>query len=208
MNKKLFERRAGIRLDVGCGIFKQKGFVGLDIVKHPCVDIRHDIQKFPWPVPDNVCLQILMSHIWEHIEPKYRFQVMDELWRICRWDGQLLLSAPHAGSYLEAAHPAHYMCPNSATFQFFDPDYQLWHSCSYKKPLPWKIIRYDANLGGNLELIMEPRKNKKGKPMAIAEKAKVQDAVKIQIRNKNESERTAKRTDNNHSERERRKPKG
>lgn len=184
INKGLFERAKGIRLDVGCGLFKQKGFVGLDIVKHPNVDIVHDVQKFPWPVPDNVCYQVLISHLWEHIEPKYRFELMDEIWRICRWDGQLLLSAPYAGSHLEAAHPAHYMCPNEATFQFFDPNFQLWHSCSYKKPLPWKIVQLEYSLNGCIELVMEPRKTKKGRPMAISNGAKIQDAVKVEIKNK------------------------
>lgn len=181
--RDLFKKKSGIRLDVGCGINKQKGFIGMDMFKHAKVDIVHDIQKFPWPVPKDVCFQILLSHVWEHIEPKYRFKLMDELWMICRYDGQLLISCPHAGSMLEAAHPAHYMCPNESTFTFFDPDYYLWHACSYKKPLPWKIITIRANITGNIEIIMEPRKNKKGKPM-IAGKAKVQDYVKVEIKDK------------------------
>jgi hypothetical protein len=179
LNSNLFERAKGVRLDVGCGQFKQKGFLGMDFTPHKNVDIVHDAQKFPWPVPDDICYQILLSHIWEHIEPKYRFQVMDELWRICRHDGQLLINAPYANSFLAHAHPAHYMCPNEATFQFFDPDYMLWHSCSYKKPLPWKITRMDYNTAGCIELIMEPRKDKNGKPLPIGPKAKVQDAVKL-----------------------------
>ena len=162
-NSRLFAAAAGVRLDVGCGINKQKGFLGLDQVRHPCVDIVHDVQKFPWPVPSQSCMVILMSHLWEHIEPKYRFEVMDELWRIVRHDGQLLISAPYATSFLAFAHPAHYMCPNEATFQFFDPDYPLWHACSYKKPKPWKIVRNDANLAGCIEIVLEPRKDKKGK---------------------------------------------
>lgn len=161
-DKQLFEQAQGVRLDVGCGIFKQPGFLGMDAVEHPDVDIPHDIQRFPWPVPDDICIQIRMSHVWEHIEPKYRFQVMDELWRICRYDGLLLLSAPYAGSFLEAAHPAHYMCPNEATFQFFDPDYRLYHACSYKKPLPWKIISTNFSLNGCIELKMVTRKDEEG----------------------------------------------
>lgn len=164
-NKRLFEKAAGVRLDLGCGIHKQKGFVGLDIVKHPCVDIVHDLTKYPWPIKSNSCIQILASHLWEHIEPKHRFQFMDEVWRICRHDGQLILSAPHAGSFLESAHPAHYMCPNKATFEFFDPEYFLWHSCSYKKPKPWKILRNDPNISGCIEVVMEPRKTEKGRPI-------------------------------------------
>jgi hypothetical protein len=136
---KLFERAKGIKLDVGCGIHKQKGCVGLDMVDHPGV-------------------------VWEHVEPKYRFALMDELWRIAKADSQLLIACPYAGSPLEAAHPAHYMCPNDATFQFFDPEYFLWHSCSYKKPLPWRILQWDASLGGCLEMVLEPRKDANGKP--------------------------------------------
>jgi hypothetical protein len=151
----------------------------MDLVKHPNVDIVHDVQKFPWPIPDTICSWILMSHLWEHIEPKYRFQLMDECWRICRHDGQLWISAPYAGSYLEAAHPAHYMCPNEATFQFFDPDYQLWHSCSYKKPKPWKIVSCFTNLGGCIELVLEPRKDKKGKMSKLPDKPKGYGAVRL-----------------------------
>jgi len=178
-HKHLFQKAKGIKLDVGCGLFKQPRFIGMDIMNHPNVDIVWDIQKMPWkPIPDDICFQVLMSHVWEHIEPKYRFELMDEVWRIMRHDGQLLLSCPYAGSFLEAAHPAHYMCPNEATFQFFDPDYQLWHSCSYRKPLPWKIVRNIFCMNGCLELIMEPRKDKKGNPiLPEVKKVKDDDAV-------------------------------
>jgi hypothetical protein len=177
--QKLFEKAKGIKLDIGCGIFKQKGCLGMDIAKHPNVDIVHDVQKFPWPIPDNICTWILMSHLWEHIEPKYRFQVMDECWRIIRHDGQLWISCPYAGSYLEAAHPAHYMCPNEAAFQFFDPDYQLWHSCSYKKPLAWKIESCYTNLGGCIEIVLSPRKLPNGKQDKLPDKARAYGAVQL-----------------------------
>jgi hypothetical protein len=184
---KLFEKAKGIKLDIGCGIFKQKGCLGMDIVKHPNVDIIWDVQDMPWkPIPDNICSWVLMSHLWEHIEPKYRFEVMDECWRIIRHDGQLWISCPYAGSYLEAAHPAHYMCPNEATFQFFDPDYQLWHSCSYKKPLPWKIVSCFTNLIGCIEIVLEPRKEKNGKQSKLPEKAKGYSAVQLMERKQKE----------------------
>ncbi|MGD8499101.1 MAG: hypothetical protein PVJ86_00545 [Phycisphaerales bacterium] len=194
--RQIFEDAKGIKLDVGCGIFKQKGCVGIDIVKHPNVDIVHDIQKFPWPVPKDICTFILMSHIWEHIEPKYRFQLMDECWRICRHDGQLLIACPYAGSPLEAAHPAHYMCPNEATFQFFDPEYQLWHSCSYKKPLPWKIIQWYANLAGCLEIALEPRKHPNGRPHKLPDKPTQYGAVQLVERKRADEVKMPKKKQN------------
>jgi SAM-dependent methyltransferase len=179
---KLFEKTKSIRLDIGCGIFKQKGCLGMDIVKHPNVDIVHDVQKFPWPVPDDICTFVLMSHIFEHIEPKYRFQVMDECWRICRHDGQLYIACPYAGSPLEAAHPAHYMCPNESAFEFFDPEYQLWHSCSYKKPLPWKIVHRNSSVGGTIEVVLEPRKDKRGRALKSPEAATKYGSVQLLTR--------------------------
>jgi SAM-dependent methyltransferase len=184
-NRRLFAGAPRlVGLDVGCGKFKQEPiygmpFLGMDLVRHPCVDIVHDVTRTPWPVPSNSIQIVKASHLWEHIEPKYRFRFMDECWRVCRPAGQLWLSAPHAGSPLEAAHPAHYMCPNVLTFQFFDPDYQLYHSCSDKKLKPWKIVRNDPNLGGCIELIMEPRKTDKGRPIML-KKPKQKDYVKIE----------------------------
>jgi hypothetical protein len=162
-NRKLFDRMAGVKLDVGCGPFKQKGCIGIDRVKLPGVDIVHDLQRFPWPIPSNVCAMIVMSHVWEHIEPKYRSRTMDELWRIIRPDGQLFISAPYAGTLLANSHPEHYLCPTELTFTFYDPGYPLYLSGSYGLVKPWKIVRNDPNMGGCIEVILEPYKDAKGR---------------------------------------------
>lgn len=147
--------RLGILLDVGCGSSKQAGWVGMDL--RPCegVDIVHDVTDLPWPFPPNYCLRILMSHIYEHIEPKYRFGVIDEAWRIMKPGGQLLLSAPHASSMGAHQDPSHYTCPNEVTFQYFDPTFGLYN---IYHPKPWKLVRNDWNLQGSVEVIMEPMK--------------------------------------------------
>ena len=156
MKKRLFESKKGIRLDLGCSDHKQKGWVGLDIRKVEGVDIVWDVTKFPYPIPDNICLTILMSHLWEHIEPKYRIRVMDELWRISRDEGQLLISVPYANSFGASQDPTHYPCPNEATFSYFDPTMPLYR---IYKPNPWHLIRNEYAISGNLEVILEKRKN-------------------------------------------------
>jgi hypothetical protein len=172
-NRRLFDKAPKlVGLDIGCGQFKEKPlfgipFLGMDIIKHDCVDIVHDIQKIPWPVPSHSVQIVRASHVWEHIEPKYRFDFMDECWRICRPAGQLWIMAPYDGSPLDAAHPAHYKCPNAITFKFFDPAEQLYHSCSYKKPKPWQTVVYSYNMGGCVEFIANPRKTEKGRPVYV-----------------------------------------
>lgn len=152
----MLKGKTGIRLDVGCGENCQPNWVGMDI--RPCkgVDIVHDVQSFPWPIEDGVVFQVLCSHLWEHIEPKYRIDFMNEIWRIMMDRGQLLLSAPYYLSFGACQDPTHYTCPNEATFTYFDPNHPLY---TIYKPKPWKIISNDYKMNGNLEVIMEARKD-------------------------------------------------
>jgi predicted SAM-dependent methyltransferase len=149
---KLFKSKQGIRLDIGAGNNRQKGFVTMDIRPLPNIDIVWDLQKIPYPLPDNCCLQILGSHIWEHLEPKYRIDIMNELWRIMKLDGQLILSMPYAGSFGSLQDPTHYNSANEATFTYYSPDYPLYKVYS---PKPWRLIRNDYSMTGNMEIVME-----------------------------------------------------
>jgi predicted SAM-dependent methyltransferase len=158
MDQKLFRSKAGIRLDIGCGENKQPNFIGMDIRSIKGVDIIHDAQDFPYPIPNDCCLQVLLSHLWEHIEPKNRIKLMDEIWRIMKPDGQLLISVPYYLSFGAYQDPTHYPCPNEATFTYFDPKYPLYQ---IYKPKPWKLVRNDYSMNGNLEVIMEAIKNGK-----------------------------------------------
>lgn len=156
MKKDIFKDDMGILLDIGCGENKHKGWIGMDIRKVKGVDIIHNVQDFPWPIPDNIVFQALCSHLWEHIEPKYRLQFMDELWRIMKPDGQLLLSTPYYQSVGACQDPTHYTCPTEGTFTYFDPNYPLY---GIYKPKPWKLVRNDYNWNGNLEAILEAIKD-------------------------------------------------
>lgn len=65
----LEKNNQGIKLDIGCGASKQPGFVGLDIRPFPGVDIVQDLEKFPWPLPDESVSFAMTSHVVEHINP-------------------------------------------------------------------------------------------------------------------------------------------
>lgn len=161
---KNYQSKRGIQLDLGAGGNRQPDFVTLDIRRLPNVDIVWDVQKFPYPLPNECCRTILMSHLWEHIEPKYRIKVMNELWRIMKPKGQLLISSPYYLSPGSAQDPTHYTCPNENTFAYFDPNIPLWQ---IYKPKPWKLEMNNYELSGNLNIVMykiaEVKKCKKTK---------------------------------------------
>lgn len=66
----LKSKRPGIKLDLGCGACKQgKDWIGMDIRQEPGVDIVHNLEQFPYPLPDNSCSMVLASHVLEHMTP-------------------------------------------------------------------------------------------------------------------------------------------
>lgn len=172
----LFARKAGIKLDIGCGERKQKGFVGMDIRKCKGVDIVHNASKFPYPIPSNSCHTILMSHLWEHIEPKHRLNLMEELFRIMQPEGQLLISAPYATSRGAFQDPTHYGCPNEVTFTYWDPMNPSGLYDLVYKPSPWRLVRNNYQMNGNMEVIMYPWKQKNGRAMSLKAIQKAMEA--------------------------------
>lgn len=67
--KHLIAKQSGIQLDIGCGASKTPGFIGIDFLDLPGVDIVHDLQKTPWPLEDNSVIRAIASHVVEHIDP-------------------------------------------------------------------------------------------------------------------------------------------
>ena len=150
---KLVSRKSGINLDIGCGEAKQRNFVGMDKRKLAGVDIVHNLEVFPYPLPDNSCHTIIGSHIIEHIKPWLTIDMFNELWRIMRVGGQLALSTPYAGSSGFWQDPTHCNGFNAATFQYFDPKYPLYQ---IYKPKPWEIEKGFPvwQVTGNMEVLM------------------------------------------------------
>src|ERR1700722_5659804 len=86
------------KLDIACGANKQgPDWIGIDFQELPGVDIVHDIEIYPWPLPDECIWIAVGSHIAEHINPaKFGFiNWMNEIWRVLMVDGQLMLSMPY-----------------------------------------------------------------------------------------------------------------
>jgi SAM-dependent methyltransferase len=157
--KKKLKAMTGFRLDVGCGGNKQLGFIGMDKrqVKGPdgkdIVDVLHDIEIFPWPFKDETVLDILCSHIIEHIKPWLMIDLFNEMWRVMKPGGQLVISMPYGVSYGFVQDPTHCNACNEATFQYFDPRFPLY---GIYKPKPWLTSKgfpaWQPN--GNMEVLM------------------------------------------------------
>lgn len=159
----LLKEKSGIRLDIGCGKNKQPGFVGIDYRDWGSVDIVHDLEDTPWPLPDNCVLTSVASHVLEHINPHggVFLKVMDEIWRIMQPDGQFAFVVPYAGSPGYWQDPTHVNGITESTLLYFDPDpegkYAGQTYYQFYEPKPWKIEKLAYNTNGNLECVLRKR---------------------------------------------------
>lgn len=142
---------AGIWLDVGCGDHKHEGTIGMDRREVQGVDIVHDLESIPYPLPDECCRRILASHIVEHLNPAKMVSIMDEWWRLMKPYGQLIIAMPYAGSPRFHQDPTHIHAWNETTPSYFDPAHPLY---DVYKPKPWHIDQCAWHSIGDLEVIL------------------------------------------------------
>lgn len=177
---KLLKDKSGIRLDIGCGGSKQPGFVGIDMLDLPGVDIVHDLEVTPWPLPDECVLTAVASHVLEHINPHKGvfIDVMNEIWRVLKPGGQFAFVVPYAGSHGYYQDPTHCNPINETTMSYFDPLHENGYYLFYK-PKPWQIKFQAMDRNGVLEVLLvkraeDPSYYEPRKPMDIVQDVALQ----------------------------------
>lgn len=80
-------------LDLGCGVAKVPGSVGVDFSGHSSVDVVHNLDETPYPFPDNSFDAVYLNHCIEHLaDPK---RALQECVRITRPEGVIFITVPH-----------------------------------------------------------------------------------------------------------------
>ena len=169
----LLQQRGGIKLDIGCGHNKHgPEWVGLDGQELEGVDIVHDFNVHPWPLPDECVIQAICSHVIEHIPPvvvtmegtRFPFiEFMDEVWRILLPDGQFAISLPYGTSPGMLQDPTHCNFCNENTWLYFDPLENKAGGTLYPfyRPKPWKLETLFWDPTGNIEVLLTKRREDK-----------------------------------------------
>ena len=56
-----------MRFNLGCGFNKRDGFINVDRFADCAPDEIVDLEKIPWPWPDDSAEEIQMIHVLEHL---------------------------------------------------------------------------------------------------------------------------------------------
>jgi|SRR5688572_11501376 len=96
------------KLNVGCGRNPLPGWINLDAVALPGVDVVADLEhcaQTPLPLSDNSISDFLLSHVLEHIERP--LPLMQDLWRVASPGARMVIRVPYGSSDDAYEDPTH-----------------------------------------------------------------------------------------------------
>ena len=97
---KIFPQKYyGAKLDIGCGLKAQEGFIGVDI--HWQVDCPFDL-RIGLPFPDNSISFISTSHTLEHFSYDELKYILRDWFRVLQCGGKLSISVPYVHTILKS----------------------------------------------------------------------------------------------------------
>jgi SAM-dependent methyltransferase len=111
---------AGRTLDVGCGINKYPGAIGIDRIAGTAADALCDLDRFPWPFRDRSFQHVRAIHVIEHVADVIR--TMEEFHRLLQPGGTVFIVTPHYTDFSSFCDPTHRWHLNSFSLRYFGAD--------------------------------------------------------------------------------------
>jgi SAM-dependent methyltransferase len=107
-------------LDVGCGVNKLPGSIGLDRNPRSRADVLADLDHIPYPFRDDSFDAVQATHVIEHVADVLK--TMEEFHRLTRRGGRIRLTTPHYTDFSSFCDPTHRWHLNSFSFRYFGED--------------------------------------------------------------------------------------
>lgn len=132
MAKKKIENKP-LKLNLGSGPNKMEGFISVDNISFPGIEVVTDLtKKFPWK--DNSVEEIHASHVIEHFDALERIHFINEIYRVLVPGGKATIIAPHWASCRAYGDPTHKFPPISEFWFFYLS--KEWRLGNEEKKLP------------------------------------------------------------------------
>jgi SAM-dependent methyltransferase len=127
------------KLDIGCGNRKMPGFIGVDRIALPGVDVIHDLNSIPYPFRENTFDYIRIYHVVEHLESIIR--TMEEIYRIARPGAVVDIETPHFSDVASWQDPTHNWHLSSRSFNIFGGDLEFSYCSTIRMVLEHCEVR-------------------------------------------------------------------
>ncbi|MBI1209479.1 MAG: hypothetical protein GC191_19620 [Azospirillum sp.] len=116
-----------LRLNLGCGLRREPGFLNVDKFGECEPDLVWDLERLPWPWPDNSAVEIRLIHVLEHLgrTTESFFGIMKELYRVCAGGATVVIHVPHFRHDDFFNDPTHVRVITPTMLGLFDRDQNL-----------------------------------------------------------------------------------
>jgi SAM-dependent methyltransferase len=130
-----------VKLNLGCGQDILPGYVNLDAVALPGVDVVHDLDVFPWPFGDQEFDLVQAFDVFEHVNDPVGFML--ECYRVLAPGGGLVMHTSYwktENSYTDPTHKRFctertfdYWCPGTDYYKRYGLAYARGGTCAFEK---------------------------------------------------------------------------
>lgn len=107
-------------LHLGAGKKYEPQAVNVDLVASTSPDIVHDLDRTPWPLPDDHFTEVWAYDVVEHLTDVVR--AMEEIHRVCRPGAVVKITVPHFSCANAFTDPTHRHYFSHASFNYFTGD--------------------------------------------------------------------------------------
>lgn len=147
-----------MKLYLGAGLKRLPGYTHVDLVAGPGIDVAHDLNRLPWPWPDDAADMIVAEDVVEHLTMNL-VEFCDEAWRVLRPGGELFIRTPDyrgESSFIDPTHRAH-LHPQS--FHYVDPATYWGQTYPHYTTRKWRILSQGVRGPQNIHVVLMPRKD-------------------------------------------------
>ena len=124
-----------MKINLGCGTDIKEGFVNVDRMQLPGVDVVGDIDGKKLPFKKNSVELVIVNHVLEHVQNLEL--LLKELHRICKPKARIYVRVPYFSHESAFSHYQHVRRFSWTTFDLFDPR----HSEHFHTNLKLKIVK-------------------------------------------------------------------
>jgi len=110
-------------LNLGCGRRYRDEAVNVDLVADTNPDVIADLNRLPWPLPDNQFDEVIMHDVLEHLDNVVAS--MEEVHRVCRNGARVRITVPHFSCANAFRDPTHRHYFSMFSFHYFTGENDL-----------------------------------------------------------------------------------
>lgn len=148
-----------MKLNIGCGHDKRKGYTNMDIALEVNPDIQWNIEEGLPMLSDSCVDEVLANNVLTQILHSDTFlKVMNELWRVIKKDGELFIRVPNAKDVCAFQDPMDNRRFTDQTFTYMESGHRRYDE--YGKHYgfkPWRVRLLEDN-GRQMRFLLNPVK--------------------------------------------------